>query len=248
MVHSLHYKSLTELSAQSVWGNKYVKQLGVKQQWRLLPFSYSLYLRHRCTIGNHHKGRITHRSRVLFLLQKISWQTNTNTHTHTHQPPLEDQSSQLLANEQITNQFGEQTLVRTGAFSGGQGSGGRRGKWEGGTMRQMANIQGSKQMNICLFYSQNNDTMFPGHRLGPGQASGTVHRQERTLSVSLFLMAGWVEEDEEEEGKGGTRRIKFRPKLSSCVAVYREFLSPHKPLYLSTLPFTSQLCSHYERN
>lgn len=31
-------------------------------------------------------------------------------------PPLVDQSSQLLTNERITNQFCEQTLVRTGHF------------------------------------------------------------------------------------------------------------------------------------
>lgn len=193
-------KPHTELPAQSAWGNKYVKQLGVKQQWCLLPFSYSLYLRHRCTIGNLHKGptapKFFFSSSGITTRQKNSQQTNTN--THTTQPPLEDQSSQLLANEQITNQFGEQTLVRTGAT--GRGSGGRRGKWGGGPMRQMVNIQGSKQMNICLCFSRDNTTMFPVHRLGPGQVSGTVHRQERTLSGSLFLMAGWVEEEEQKGG------------------------------------------------
>lgn len=106
-------------------------------------------------------------------------------------------------------------------------------------MRQMVNIQGSKQMNICLCFSRDNTTMFPVHRLGPGQVSGTVHRQERTLSGSLFLMAGWVEE---EEQKGGARCIKFKPKLSWCVAVYR-VLSPHKPLYLSTITFMPDLLS-----
>ena len=66
MVHSLHYKNHTEPPAQPAWGNKYVKQLSVKQQWGLLHSSYSLYLRHRCTIGNHHKGHITQCSQVLF--------------------------------------------------------------------------------------------------------------------------------------------------------------------------------------
>lgn len=39
----------------------------------------------------------------------------TNTNARTRRPPLVDQSSQLT-NEQITNQFCEQTLVRTGHF------------------------------------------------------------------------------------------------------------------------------------
>lgn len=49
---------------------------------------------------------------------------------------------------------------------------------------------------LSLFLS---GKLFHVHHLGPRQASDTVHRQERTLSGSLFLMAGWLEEEEEEK-------------------------------------------------
>lgn len=70
---------------------------------------------------------------------------------------------------------------------------------KGGAVRQIVNIQGSEQMNICLCFSRDNATVFAAHRLGPRKTSGTVHRQERTSSRSLFMMVGWAEEEEEEE-------------------------------------------------
>lgn len=76
------------------------------------------------------------------------------------------------------NQFGKQTLVRMGAYfkedeklEGEEGK--KRGRI-GGAMRQIVNIQGTKQMSICLCFSWENATVFP---VRPGQDSAT-HRRE----------------------------------------------------------------------
>lgn len=159
-----------KLPAHPERGNKYVKQLGVKRQWRLLPFSYSLYLRRRCTIGNHHKGHTLPTAAKFFFSSLLGDNSApekimADKYKHTHQPPLEDQSSQLLANEQITNQFGEQTLVRAGAYfrrtRNWRAKRKRGGGGLGRAIKQIVNIQGSKQMSICLCFYRDNTTMFP---------------------------------------------------------------------------------------
>lgn len=107
----------------------------------------------------------------------------------------------------------------------------------------MANAQGSKPMNICLCSSRDNATMFLVHRLEPW--AGVRPRSQTGKNLER------VPDDRVSRGGGGERGGLVASNLDQSyhgVLLCTEVLSPHKPLYSSTLAFMSELCPDYGRN